>query len=465
MDEPLAYTLHRIPGLFRRWELAELMKPGEDYHIEDAGRASDGTPLLAVYSSVRRRGGPGMTAEPRASDLDLVIASHLMQAELAERWRVSPRTLERWRCAGTGPGLAAAERPGALPARGRARLRARPSAPRLTMTRGLFAEWQPRYAEHGIATFPVRGKVPAIRSYLRLRLPGSRSLVERFADASAFGFAPKPSGIVVVDVDTPRRDRARRYARSVRRHAVRGALGRGQLPGLVQADRRGTAHPPDPDVPIDILGDGFVVAPPSLGEKGSIRDHSGLARRSPDPANPEEPTPGRVSDAWLNSSEDEPVGEGHRNRSLWRFCMREAHHCDDLDDLLDVARTANADCLPPLADAEVVRIARSAWDYTERGQNLVGRQHVRISFEVVDQLLGVDPDAYVLLSLLLRHHADRRRFFIANAMAERMPPSGWALKRFRIGACPHSGGRVHRARAQRQQRVRRRRLRLGTEQR
>jgi hypothetical protein len=51
MDEPLAYTLHRIPGLFRRWELAALMKPGEDYHIEDAGRASDGTPLLAVYSS------------------------------------------------------------------------------------------------------------------------------------------------------------------------------------------------------------------------------------------------------------------------------------------------------------------------------------------------------------------------------------------------------------------------------
>jgi hypothetical protein len=51
MDEPLAYNLHRIPGLFRRWELAELLKPGEDYHLEDAGRAADGTPLLAVYRS------------------------------------------------------------------------------------------------------------------------------------------------------------------------------------------------------------------------------------------------------------------------------------------------------------------------------------------------------------------------------------------------------------------------------
>jgi hypothetical protein len=40
---------------------------------------------------------------PPASGLDPVITSHLMQAELARRWRISPRTLERWRCAATGP--------------------------------------------------------------------------------------------------------------------------------------------------------------------------------------------------------------------------------------------------------------------------------------------------------------------------------------------------------------------------
>lgn len=28
---------------------------------------------------------------------------HLTQAELARRWRLSPRTLERWRCVGQGP--------------------------------------------------------------------------------------------------------------------------------------------------------------------------------------------------------------------------------------------------------------------------------------------------------------------------------------------------------------------------
>jgi len=29
--------------------------------------------------------------------------SHFNQAELAFRWRISPRTLERWRCSKTGP--------------------------------------------------------------------------------------------------------------------------------------------------------------------------------------------------------------------------------------------------------------------------------------------------------------------------------------------------------------------------
>lgn len=29
--------------------------------------------------------------------------SHFIQAELAFRWRISPRTLERWRCTKTGP--------------------------------------------------------------------------------------------------------------------------------------------------------------------------------------------------------------------------------------------------------------------------------------------------------------------------------------------------------------------------
>ena len=39
----------RLPGLFRRWELEDVLEVGTDFHLEDAGEAADGTPLLAVY--------------------------------------------------------------------------------------------------------------------------------------------------------------------------------------------------------------------------------------------------------------------------------------------------------------------------------------------------------------------------------------------------------------------------------
>lgn len=39
----------RVPGLFRRWELEHVLETGIDFHLEEAGFASDGTPLLALY--------------------------------------------------------------------------------------------------------------------------------------------------------------------------------------------------------------------------------------------------------------------------------------------------------------------------------------------------------------------------------------------------------------------------------
>jgi hypothetical protein len=39
----------RLPGLFRRWEFEQVLVPGTDFHLEEAGSASDGTPLFALY--------------------------------------------------------------------------------------------------------------------------------------------------------------------------------------------------------------------------------------------------------------------------------------------------------------------------------------------------------------------------------------------------------------------------------
>lgn len=41
--------LVRLPGLYRRWELPEVVRKHHAFRIEDAGVHEDGTPLLAIY--------------------------------------------------------------------------------------------------------------------------------------------------------------------------------------------------------------------------------------------------------------------------------------------------------------------------------------------------------------------------------------------------------------------------------
>ena len=42
-------AFRRLPGLYRRWELIEILRPGAQYHLEHAGAMQDGTPLIAVF--------------------------------------------------------------------------------------------------------------------------------------------------------------------------------------------------------------------------------------------------------------------------------------------------------------------------------------------------------------------------------------------------------------------------------
>lgn len=44
----------RLPGLFRRWELEQVLEAGADFHLEEAGTTSDGTPLFALCRRERR---------------------------------------------------------------------------------------------------------------------------------------------------------------------------------------------------------------------------------------------------------------------------------------------------------------------------------------------------------------------------------------------------------------------------
>jgi hypothetical protein len=290
------------------------------------------------------------------------------------------------------------------------------------MNQGLFAEWQPRYAEHGVAIFPVHGKKPAIKSYQVLGLSGSRQLVQRFGQESAFGLEAERARIVVVDIDTPDE---RVLADALDRHGptpfiVRSGSGNHQT-WYRRTDERRSIRP-DPTLPIDILGRGVIVVPPSAGAKGAYQIINGSLDDLADlPALRNAPT---VADA-----DRESIGEGHRNSMLFQHCLAQARFCADFDTLLDIARTANASFLPPLSGAEVAKVARSAWGYEDRGENWLGAgQRVISTHAEVDGLMQKHPDAFLLLTLARRHHWGRE-FVLANAMAKRMPGGGWSRKR------------------------------------
>src|SRR5262249_61664909 len=70
---------------------------------------------------------------------------------------------------------------------------------------GVFRTFQPQYAAHRIATFPVDvNKRPAVRGYPRIGLRASRELAGKFADAPAFGFmCGGRRRVTVVDIETP----------------------------------------------------------------------------------------------------------------------------------------------------------------------------------------------------------------------------------------------------------------------
>lgn len=55
----------RLPGLFRRWEIEQVLEPAADFHLEEAGDASDGTPLFAVYRRERTKSSSTTTTHPK----------------------------------------------------------------------------------------------------------------------------------------------------------------------------------------------------------------------------------------------------------------------------------------------------------------------------------------------------------------------------------------------------------------
>ena len=280
----------------------------------------------------------------------------------------------------------------------------------------MFANAQPLYAERGIATFPVTAaKRPAVRGYLKTGLNGSQALVAKFPNAPGLGFAcSSRNGVVVLDVDI--KDE-RVLTDALDRHGQTPLIARtasGKFHAYYQHSGERRRIRPWPGRQIDLLGTGgMAVVPPSKLARGDYRFIEGSLDNI------------RSLPALRNLELPSTATRGARNNQLWRHCMRNAHHVDNFDDLLDVARTFNDDCLPPMEDREVMATAQSAWGYTERGENRFGQFGAWLGFDDIAAMME-DQDAFFLLAYLRAENGPSARFWCTNGLAEKF---GWYRQR------------------------------------
>jgi len=328
---------------------------------------------------------------------------------------------------------------------------------------GAFAEWQPRYAEHGIATFPVviledGRKTPAVKGYLRLGAKYSSQLTLKFGEHDAIGLACHRNKITVLDVDTPDE---RVLADALDKHGHTPFIvrsGSGNWQAWYRNNGEGRRIRPHPHLPIDILGDGYVVAPPSRGRKGryelvqgSLADLDLLPTmlRGKQAANDVSRETERTEPTQSVKPPKGKLKEGSRNDELWRHCMKIIRGCATVEELMGKAMDHNREAFyEPLPDAEVLKVVASAMAYERDGKNWFGHgARVVMNHSIVDDLAASEPRAFALLSLLMRHHW-ARPFKLTKAYAASI---GWAVNTLRdardvllkleLIVCIHEGGK------------------------
>ena len=318
---------------------------------------------------------------------------------------------------------------------------------------GVFAENQSIYARHGIATFPTQTndgrKRPAIKGYTNIGIPASCQLAMKFTEADAFAFmAGRRTRLSVVDIDSPDddllRDTLRRYGETP--IITRTPSGGRHL--WYRHNGEGRRIRPEAQVPVDLLGGGVVIAPPSMGARGLYQFEHGtlddLDSLRPAQNVIEFPKPKLVR------ADLPPAGlitEG-RNGALYRHLMKAARYCDDLDALMDVAFTfaqamIDRTARHPFTDTEIAATTRQVFEITARGDNRFGgKPHSILLNETRDTLHQLGADAFFLHSVLQAWSGGKALFPIANGMADHMPGGKWPVRRMQAARAALIGSKI-----------------------
>ena len=139
-----------------------------------------------------------------------------------------------------------------------------------------FSEWQPVYAEHGIATIPFSPeKKPLVKHPQKFGLRGSALLTEKFGDAEIFAcYAGHFNGLAAIDVDVANENV---LIDAIDRHGhtpivTRSGSGHYHAWYKYNGERRRTRPWKKTEgLDIDLLGaGGAIIVPPSVTKKGDM---------------------------------------------------------------------------------------------------------------------------------------------------------------------------------------------------
>jgi Bifunctional DNA primase/polymerase, N-terminal len=288
-----------------------------------------------------------------------------------------------------------------------------------------FADAAPAWAAAGIVPLPVYpdGKKTMVKQPEAFGRPAAMGLAAkpRYAAANLGFMCGNHNHLTVVDIDSP--------SDAELEHALTTY---GDSPIIVSTPSGGRhvyyAHNDEPRGvrldkrhPIDMLGGGLCVAPPSIRPSGT--SYAWLRGGLADIANGNLPKIRGGAVQKTRDIERLPVGPrvpiGQRNVQLFRYCNSVVGCCDDLDQLIDAARTwSDSKCAEPLPDAEIVATAYKVFKF-QGGRKRVMQNIVEAPFY---SALIANLPALALYSYLSAENGPAAQFMVADGLG---PARGW----------------------------------------
>jgi Bifunctional DNA primase/polymerase, N-terminal/Primase C terminal 1 (PriCT-1) len=304
---------------------------------------------------------------------------------------------------------------------------------------GTFATWQPEYAARGLATFPLRSddrKRPAVGNYNRMGMNASRQLAMKWGDAEGLAcMAGSRNKLTIIDIDA-RGAEGERLLADVQREAGEARFivrtGGGGFHAYYRHNGEGRKIRLDPRRPIDLLGGGQIVLPPSRGSKaqyeiirGTLDDLTALTPiRTAAKA-----IPTAIEDKQQRAPLAAMQANSGRNNTLFDILRKEARRLPQtLEAFIDRARQVNQTFGEPMIDSRVVNTAKSVFRYVETGELRTGDHGAWFQRPHVQSLVR-EPHLFALIGWLKAENGPDSEFWIANGLAA--AHLGWPIDQLR----------------------------------